>query len=93
MKIAPHAQMTDGKLDVCLISDIDKLKLFCLFPTVYFGGHLKMREVQYLQTERIRLEPEQPLDVYADGEFVCRAPVEAGIVPSVLKVVVPPQRP
>jgi len=89
MKIAPRAQLDDGKLDICLISDINKLKLFCLFPTVYFGGHLKMPGVEYFQTSRLRLEPERPLDVYADGEYVCPTPIEVSVARSALQVVIP----
>ena len=37
MKIAPEAHLDDGLLDVCLVRGMDKFKLFCLFPTVYFG--------------------------------------------------------
>jgi diacylglycerol kinase family enzyme len=29
------------------------------------------------------------LDVHADGEFVCRTPVEIGIQPAALKVLTP----
>ena len=88
MKIAPRAQLDDGLLDVCLITDIDKFKLFCLFPTVYFGRHLSMKEVEYMQTSRARLETEKPLDVYADGEYVCKTPIEVGIAPKALRVIV-----
>jgi diacylglycerol kinase (ATP) len=88
MKIAPHAQMDDGKLDVCVISDIDKFKLFYLFPSVYFGKHLGMEEVEYLQTERLKIETEKPLAVYADGEYVCETPVEIRIAPAALPVIV-----
>jgi diacylglycerol kinase (ATP) len=90
MKIAPRARMDDGQLDVCVIGGIDAFKLACLFPTVYFGRHLSVREVQYFQAAHLRVETETPLDVYADGEFVCRTPVEVMIEPGVLKVVVPP---
>jgi diacylglycerol kinase (ATP) len=89
MKIAPHAQMEDGQLDVCVIGGIDPFKLFCMFPTVYFGHHLKIREVQYFQAARLLVETEAPLDVYADGEFVCRTPVEVGVDPRALKVLSP----
>jgi diacylglycerol kinase (ATP) len=88
MKIAPRAQLDDGLLDLCLISEIDKFKLFCLFPTVYFGKHLGMKEVEYLQTSRLRIETETPLDVYADGEYVCKTPIEVGVAPRVLRVIV-----
>jgi diacylglycerol kinase (ATP) len=89
MKIAPHAKMDDGQLDVCVIGGVDPFKLACMFPTVYFGRHLTVREVGYFQTPRARVETETPLDVYADGEFVCRTPAEVGIAPRALKVVVP----
>jgi diacylglycerol kinase (ATP) len=88
MKIAPRAQIDDGKLDICIVSDIDKFKFFCLFPTVYFGRHLSMPEVEYLQTERLRLETERPMDVYADGEFVCRTPIEVSVARRALRVIV-----
>ncbi len=89
MKIAPHAQLNDGKLDVCIVRAMGMLKLFCLFPTVYFGRHLGFREVEYAQTETARLETETPLDVYADGEFVCKTPVEFSVARNTLKVIVP----
>lgn len=89
MKIAPLAKMDDGLLDVCFVGAMDPLKLFCLFPTVYGGTHLKIREVGYLQAARVRVETEHPLDVYADGEFVCQTPVEVGIEPAALKIVGP----
>lgn len=87
MKIAPRAQLDDGKLEVCVVSDIDKFKLFCLFPTVYFGAHLSRPEVEYFQAERLRLETEESLDVYADGEYVCRTPVEVSVARAALRVI------
>jgi diacylglycerol kinase (ATP) len=60
-----------------------------MFPTIYSGRHLDIKEVEYFQTARVRVETEHPLDVYADGEFVCRTPVEVGVEPAALKVVTP----
>ena len=88
MKIAPHAQLDDGRLDVCIISDINKLKLLSVFPSVYFGWHLNMSEVEYFQAQRLRVTTEPPLDVYADGEYVCSTPVEVSVVPAAFQVVV-----
>jgi diacylglycerol kinase (ATP) len=87
MKIAPRARMDDGKLDVCVIGGIDPFKLACLFPTVYFGRHLGIRNVEYFQSARLRVETEAPFDVYADGEYVCRTPVEMGAQGGALKVI------
>jgi diacylglycerol kinase (ATP) len=89
MKIAPLAQLDDGLLDVCIIDHMNKLKLFCLFPTVYFGRHLSIPQVEYFQTERLKLETDEPQDVYADGEYVCRTPIEVRIARGALQVIVP----
>jgi diacylglycerol kinase (ATP) len=89
MKIAPQAQLDDGRLDVCVIRHMNKLRLFCLFPTVYFGRHLSIPQVEYFQTERLKLETDEPQDVYADGEYVCRTPIEVRIARAALQVIVP----
>jgi diacylglycerol kinase (ATP) len=89
MKIAPQAKMDDGLLDVCIVGGVDPFKLFCMFPTIFSGHHLNIKEVEYFQSGRVRVETEHPLDVYADGELVCRTPVEVGVERAALKVVTP----
>jgi diacylglycerol kinase (ATP) len=92
MKIAPNARMDDGQLDVCVIGGVDPFKFACMFPTVYFGRHLSLTEVRYFQAVHLRVETETPFDVYADGEFVCRTPVEFSVRRGVLKVLMPQLR-
>lgn len=89
MKIAPHAKIDDGQLDVCVIGRIGPFKLASMFPTVYFGRHLSIRGVEYFKAARVRVETEFPLDIYADGEFVCRSPVEISVAPRALQVLMP----
>jgi diacylglycerol kinase (ATP) len=89
MKIAPRAKIDDGLLDVCIVGAVSRLRLFRLFPSVYSGHHLSIPEVEYFQASRARVETEHPLDVYADGEYVCRTPVEVGVHRAALKIVAP----
>ena len=89
MKIAPRAKPDDGLLDVCVVGAIDPFKLACLFPTIYFGRHLSAREVDYFSAAHLRVETEHPLDVYADGEYVCRTPVEVSVQQGALQVICP----
>jgi|HubBroStandDraft_1064217.scaffolds.fasta_scaffold22339_4 diacylglycerol kinase (ATP) len=89
MKIAPRARMDDGLLDVCVIGAVERFRLLRLFPSVYSGNHLRVSEAEYFQAGRVRVESERPLDVYADGEYVCRTPVELAVHREALKVVVP----
>jgi diacylglycerol kinase family enzyme len=79
--------MDDGLLDVCLVGAVDRFRLLRLFPTVYSGNHLSLPEVEYFHASRVGVETEHPLDVYADGEFVCRTPVEVSVHRAALKVV------
>jgi diacylglycerol kinase family enzyme len=89
MRIAPRAQMDDGQLDVCVIGGMSRFKLACLFPTVYFGRHLRLREVDYFQARHLRVETATPLEIYADGEYVCRTPAEITVERGALKVLTP----
>jgi len=87
MRIAPKADFSDGQLDVCRIRTMSPFKLFCMFPTVYFGQHLVSPEVQYWRATRVSVETETPLEIYADGEFVCQTPAEISIAAGVLQVI------
>jgi len=90
MKVAPRALMDDGQLDVCVIREIGKFKLLSLFPAVYFGRHLNIPQVDYFQTTCLRIETEVPLEVYADGERVCRTPIDVSVAREALRVIVQP---
>jgi diacylglycerol kinase (ATP) len=89
MRIAPEADFTDGKLDVCRISTMNPYELFCLFPTVYFGRHLLSPKVEYSKAKRVMVQTETPRDIYADGEFVCETPAEISVADGALRVIVP----
>jgi diacylglycerol kinase (ATP) len=89
MRVAPRARLDDGQLDVCLINDISKLKLLGVFPAVYFGRHLGIREVEYYSAERVRVDTTHPMDVYADGEYVCRTPINVSVARGALQVIAP----
>ena len=89
MHIAPRADMADGQLDACIIGSMLKAKLLRLFPSVYGGNHLKFQEVEYFQATNFELITNPPVDVYADGEFVCQTPVEIAVAKSALTVIVP----
>lgn len=87
MRIAPEADFADGKLDICRINALNPFKLFCMFPMVYFGRHLLMPEVEYSRAERVHLHTTTPLEIYADGEFVCKTPAEISVVAGALRVI------
>jgi diacylglycerol kinase (ATP) len=91
MRIAPEADFADGKLDICRISTMNPFELLCMFPTVYFGHHLLSPRVEYSKAERVVVETETPLEIYADGEFVCETPAEISVAAGALRVICSPR--
>ena len=91
MRIAPRANFADGELDICRIDTLNPFKLFCMFPSVYFGHHLHMPEVRYSRVARVQVQTEPVLDLYADGEFVCETPAEISIDAGALQVICSPR--
>jgi diacylglycerol kinase (ATP) len=93
MRIAPDASFMDGHLDVCHISALNALHLCFLFPSVYFGQHLRSSKVEYSKVVRVLVETETPIDIYADGEFVCQTPAEISVAGGALRVILNASRP
>lgn len=90
MKITPQARLDDGLLDICFVGRMAKLKVLCALPTLPFGAHIRLKQVEYFRSgEPVRIDAARPLEVYADGEFVCRTPVEIGLLPRAMPVIVP----
>lgn len=89
MKVAPRAALDDGLLDVCLVGKMSKFKLLCCVPTVFFGAHLGIKQVEYFQAPGVYIDADRPLEVYADGEYVCHTPLEIKLIPAALRVIVP----
>ncbi|OOE04326.1 diacylglycerol kinase [Anoxybacillus kestanbolensis] len=70
MKIAPFAQSNDQHLDVVVVDNISRLKLLALFVTVFWGGHIKMKEVHTFRGKYIHICSNTSLPLHADGEQI-----------------------
>lgn len=86
MKIAPNADLCDGKFDVVLVGDVGKFEFLRAFPRVFKGTHLDHPKVSVLRGSRVRIEAESPIPVLADGEELTDWPVEFEVVPNALRV-------
>lgn len=89
MKVTPRALPDDGLLDICVVSKLNKVKLLCWVPTIFFGGHLRLKQVEYFQAGQVRIETGRELELYADGDLACNTPVEIGVIRRALRVIVP----
>lgn len=89
MRLTHQAEMDDGLLEVCFVRPLSKLRLLRLFRVVYRGGHIGMKEVEYFQASRVRIVTEPVTEVFADGEPICKTPVEIAVQRNALRVIVP----
>jgi len=89
MYITPDAEMDDGLLDICLIGKINRLRLLYVFPRVFRGTHTGVSGVMSYRSRHLSVESDTPLDLYGDGEFICKTPFSMEVVPGVLNVIAP----
>lgn len=64
----PSADPSDGKLDVCLVRGMPKLKLLLAVVMVYFKKHLWFKGITNHRCKRMRLVTEEPQWIHMDGE-------------------------
>jgi diacylglycerol kinase (ATP) len=88
MRMAPLARLDDGLLDVCYVRKTQRHRLLRFFPTVFAGRHLHLPEVSYVKGRCVGVQSDPPADVYADGEFVCRTPIEVRVQSQALRIIV-----
>ena len=89
MYITPNAEMDDGLLDICLIEKLSKLKLLYMFHKVFKGTHLQVAGVKSYRSKCIAVSSHTSLDLYGDGEFICKTPFTLEVIPKAIRVVVP----
>ena len=88
MKLAPRAEMDDGRVDVVVVRRASRLQMLQVFTRVYDGSHLALPCVEYHQVGRLVLESagREPLNL--DGEMKGSVPVAAEVLPGALRVFV-----
>ena len=86
MKIAPAADVADGRLDLVVLGDLGRLELLRWLPTVYSGGHLRCAKVSARPARRVTVTAARPLPVHVDGEAAPATPVTFTLVPRVLRL-------
>ncbi len=89
MKIAPSAVIDDGRLNLCLVRQLSRLKVARMLPRVFSGRHTKCSEVSMHRFGRMEVMTKEPVDIWADGEFVARTPAVFQIIPHALPVLTP----
>lgn len=67
--MAPHANHTDGKLDICAAYGIPKWLTFLLLPVLALGKHEGIHGFKIVKSPKCTVHTSQPMVVHTDGEY------------------------
>ena len=84
-----HAVIDDGLLDVIVFKSLGYLEIIKYLQDVVFSSEIRVPEIEYFQTRRLRVESQQSVPVELDGEVVGNCPVEFDVQERSLRVLVP----
>jgi diacylglycerol kinase (ATP) len=85
-----QAVIDDGLLDVVAFKQLGYLEIIKYLQDVFFSSEIRLPEVEYFQTRRLRITSDQEVPVELDGELVGACPVEFEIREKRLRVLAPP---
>jgi len=87
MKMAPHAKLNDGKMDIIMIKDdFSKIELLKLFPKLFTGEHIQNQKVIYKQAKSFRLNPTKNEILNIDGEISGKTPITVNTIPKAIEL-------
>lgn len=84
MKIAPHAETSDGKADLVLFRNVDRREMIQIFKGVFSGAHAAHPKVDIIQGVNMTVSGTPDLHVMADGEVLGRTPLRIKLLPGEL---------
>jgi YegS/Rv2252/BmrU family lipid kinase len=87
MRMAPHADVADGMLDVIRIGPRSRSSFLAAFPSIFRGRHVEQEGTEETRARRVELELEQAIECMIDGE-VMRLQLRAiEVLPAALTVI------
>jgi YegS/Rv2252/BmrU family lipid kinase len=89
MRVAPHARLDDGALDVVWLAESSRLGLVRLLAKVFRGTHVDAPGVSVRRGAEVRVSADRPFTVYADGDPIGNLPIVMRAVPAAVKVLLP----
>ena len=85
MKMAPHAKLNDGLMDLLLLKDASRLRILKIFIQLFSGNHITDPLIEYRHAKTFSIQTKgDRLNI--DGENIGQTPIEVSLIPSALKV-------
>lgn len=84
-----QAVLDDGLLDVVLFKRLGYLEIIKYLQDVVFSSEIRVPEIEYFRTRRLRITSEQDVPLEIDGELAGNCPVDFKIEQKALRVLAP----
>jgi len=84
--IAPDATPTDGLLDICVIDRASRIRAMYVIPIVVRGNHADLSGITIVRSKAIRIDSDEHVELWADGERIGQTPVTIEAVPGAIDV-------
>ena len=84
-----HARIDDGLFDVVVFKRLGYLEIIKYLQDVVFSSDIRVPEIEYFQTRRLRVTSEQDVPVEIDGELAGNCPVDFQVQKKALRVLAP----
>ena len=88
MRQTPDALPDDGLLDVTVIKEMSRREIIRSLRLLYDGTILSHPKVDGFRSDNLKITSDSVLYIEADGESLGHTPVEFGIIPSAVKMVI-----
>ncbi len=85
----PDAKLDDGLFDICMVTDLSRIKMLGLFPKYMKGQHAQLKQVSFYKGKKISIESDEDLCLNIDGEIVTAKTVAFEIIENGIKVLFP----
>jgi YegS/Rv2252/BmrU family lipid kinase len=85
-----HAVLDDGLFDVVVFKRLGYLEIVKYLQDVVFSSDIRVPEVEYFQTQRLRITSDQDVPLEIDGELAGNCPVDFQIREKAFRVLAPP---
>jgi YegS/Rv2252/BmrU family lipid kinase len=88
MKIAPDADVADGRADLVVFREVNRREIVAIFKRVFSGTHVAHPKVETCQAAEISVAGSPPLLLMADGELLGQTPLRLKVHPRELVILV-----
>lgn len=92
-KCAPLAEINDGIMDLCFVSNISRVKILSVLGSYKEGTHLtneKLKDIiTYKKCKHVKIKSKEPINICIDGENFIHDEIELKVVKNILKFWIP----